>query len=146
MDSYRVEKKSALQIALDDTEAEIDPAPSDGGGHKGEAELDRLSSILKTFNDQWGTLFTDGDRVIRRIQEDIAPKVAADIAYRNAKENTPHTARMAHDAALGKVMQHLLTDDTQVYKQFVENESFRRFVGDMVYHMTLTSGPQHVSP
>jgi type I restriction enzyme R subunit len=28
-------------------------------------------------------------------------------------------------------MQHLLKDDTQVYKQFVENESFKRFVGDM---------------
>jgi hypothetical protein len=33
---------------------------------------------------------------------------------------------MAHDQALGKVMQILLKDDTQVYKQFVENESFRR--------------------
>ncbi len=37
---------------------------------------------------------------------------------------------------LGKVMQHLLKDDTQVYKQFVENESFRRFVGDMVFAIT----------
>ena len=26
-------------------------------------------------------------------------------------------------------MQHLLKHDTQVYKQFVENESFKRFVG-----------------
>jgi len=43
---------------------------------------------------------------------------------------------MAHDQALGKVMQLLLKDDTQVYKQFVENESFRRFVGDMVYALT----------
>jgi hypothetical protein len=32
--------------------------------------------------------------------------------------------------------QHLLKEDTQVYKQFVENESFRRFVGDMVYQLT----------
>jgi len=43
---------------------------------------------------------------------------------------------MAHDQALGKVMQLLLKDDTQVYKQFVENESFKRFVGDMVYAIT----------
>jgi hypothetical protein len=64
------------------------------------------------------------DRVAKRIRDDIAPKVAADVAYQNAKENTPHTARMAHDQALGKVMRHLLKDDTQVYKQFVENESF----------------------
>jgi len=50
--------------------------------------------------------------------------------------SNPHTARMAHDEALAKVMQHLLKDDTQVYKQFVENESFKRFVGDMVYTLT----------
>ena len=70
------------------------------------------------------------------IRDDIAPQVAADTAYKNAKENTPHTARMAHDEALAKVMQHLLKDDTQVYKMFVENESFKRFVGDMVYALT----------
>jgi len=136
MDSYRVEKKAAMKIALGDKDAEIEPVPTEAGGRKSEPELDRLSNILKTFNEQFGTLFTDTDRVAKRIREDIAPKVAADATYQNAKENTPHTARMAHDQALAKVMQHLLTDDTQVYKQFVENESFKRFVGDMVYAIT----------
>jgi type I restriction enzyme R subunit len=136
MDSYRVEKKAAMKIALADADAEIEPVPTDVSAHKPEPDLDRLSNILKMFNKQFGTLFTDTDRVTRRIRDDIAPKVAADAAYRNAKENTPHTARMAHDQALGKVMQLLLKDDTQVYKQFVENESFRRFVGDMVYAIT----------
>ncbi len=136
MDSYRVEKKAAMKIALADQDAEIEPVPTDGAGGKPEPELDQLSNILKTFNDQFGTLFTDADHVAKRIRDDIAPKVAADKAYQNAKENTPHTARMAHDQALGKVMQLLLKDDTQVYKQFVENESFRRFVGDMVYSLT----------
>ena len=136
MDSYRVEKKAIQKIGLADVEAEIEPVPTEAGGRKPEPELDRLSNIINTFNDQFGTLFTDTDRVAKRIRDDIAPKVAADAAYRNARDNTPHTARMAHDLALGKVMQILLKDDTQVYKQFVENESFKRFVGDMVYAMT----------
>jgi len=136
MDSYRVEKKAALKIALADDDAEIEPVPTDAGGRKSEPELDRLSNILKSFNEQFGTLFTDTDRVAKRIRDDIAPKVAADTAYQNAKENTPHTARMAHDQALAKVMQHLLTDDTQVYKQFVENDSFKRAVRDMVWSIT----------
>ncbi len=136
MDSYRVEKKAAMKIALADENAEIEPVPTDVQAHKPEPEMDRLSNIIKAFNDQFGTQFADGDRVIKRIRDDIAPKVAADAAYLNAKENTPHTARMAHDLALGKVMQLLLKDDTQVYKQFVENEAFRRFVGDMVYGLT----------
>jgi type I restriction enzyme R subunit len=138
MDSYRVEKKAAMNIALADKDAEIEPAPTDAHGHKSDPELDRLSNILKTFNEQFATLFTDGDRVVKRIRDDIAPKVAADEAYQNAKENTPHTARMAHDQALTRAMQRLLMDDTNVYKQFVENDSFKRFVGDLVY--TLTSG------
>ena len=136
MDSYRVEKKALMKIALADTDAEIAPVPTEGGGRKPEPELDRLSNILKSFNESFGTLFEDTDRIVKRIREDIAPRVAADKAFQNARENTPHTARMAHDQALGKVMQILLKDDTQVYKQFVENESFRRFVGDMVYELT----------
>jgi type I restriction enzyme, R subunit len=43
---------------------------------------------------------------------------------------------MAHDQALNNVMQALLKDDTDVYKQFVENEAFKRFVSDMVYRQT----------
>ena len=136
MDSYRVEKKAVMKIAVADENAEIGPIPVEGGGSKREPELDRLSNILKAFNEHFGTLFTDTDRVARRIREDIAPKVAADPAYQNARKNTPNSARIEHDRALAKVMLTLLKDDTQIYKQFVENESFHRFVTDMVYAIT----------
>ncbi len=136
MDSYRVEKKAVMKIALADEEAEIDPVPLGGAGHKGQPELDRLSNILKIFNDNFGALFTDADRVAKRIREDIAPKVAAAATYQNARENTPHTARLEMDKVLAGVMLSLLKDDTEVYKQFVENEAFHRFVADLVFLMT----------
>ena len=136
MDSYRVEKKQAIQFASADDDAEIDPMPVEGGGRKPEPELDRLSNILKAFNEQFGTLFTDADRIFIRIKEEIAPLVAADQAFRNARENTPAAARIEHDKALAKVMLTLLKDDTQVYKQFVENDAFRRAVSDFVYSLT----------
>jgi len=135
MDSYRVEKQAVIAIRLADQDAEIGPVPLEGGGHRPEPELDRLSNILKGFNEQFGTLFTDGDRIVSRIRDDIAPKVAADTAFLNARKNTPATARMEHDKALARVMLDLLQDDTEVYKQFVQNESFKRFVSDMVYQM-----------
>jgi type I restriction enzyme R subunit len=136
MDSYRIEKKAAMKVLLPDENAEIEPIPIGGGGRKGEPELDRLSNILKSFNDQFGTLFTDADRIVTRIREDIAPKVAADEPYRNAKQNTPNTARIELDAALMRVIGPLLKDDTEFYKQFVQNESFKRFVTDMVHELT----------
>jgi type I restriction enzyme, R subunit len=91
---------------------------------------------VKNFNEQFGTLFTDADRIMKRIREDIAPKVDADEPYRNAKQNTPNTARIELDAALMRVIGPLLKDDTEFYKPFVQNESFKRFVTDMVQELT----------
>jgi len=136
MDSYRNEKQAVMKLSLLDEDAEIGPVPTEGGGRKPEQELDRLSNILKTFNDQFGTLFADSDRVLRRIHEDIAPKVAADRAYRNAQENTPHSARIELDEALRRVVGPLLKDDTEFYKQFMQNESFKRYVTDLVHDLT----------
>ena len=72
MDSYRVEKRAVQQIQLADANATIDPLPAEGGGNRPEPELDRLSNILRTFNDQWGNIaWSDGDRVRRLITEEI---------------------------------------------------------------------------
>jgi type I restriction enzyme R subunit len=136
MDSYRAEKKATMAIQLLDQDVEIGPVPVESGGHRSEPDLDRLSNILKNFNDQFGTLFTDGDRVIKRIRDDVAPKVGADEAFQNAKKNTPGAAKIEHDKALSRVMLELLKNDTEIYKQFVQNESFRRFITDMVYQMS----------
>ncbi len=136
MDSYRTEKRAAMKILLPDENPEIEPVPIGSGGFKREPKLDVLSNILKNFNEQFGTLFTDADRVARRIKEDIAPKVTADQAYINAKKNTPNAARIELDAALRRVIGPLLKDDTEFYKQFVQNDSFRRFVTDVVQNLT----------
>lgn len=133
MDSYRVEKKTSMRIALEDEDAELDPLPTSAGGRMPEPEMDKLSNILTSFNEQFGTLFDDADRVVRRIRDEIAPKVAADPAYQNAKANTPHTERVAHDQALDREMQSVLNDDTELYKQYQENPAFRRFVSDLIY-------------
>ena len=146
MDSYRVEKKILMNIALADIEAEIAPLPTQAGGGKSEPELDRLSSIIQGFNDQFGTLFSDGDRVVRKLKQDILPVVEADTTFRNATKNTPHNARTAHDQALSKAMQTMMTDDMQIYKAFVENESFREWVKSNVFHWTQDNSPNGVSP
>jgi len=91
---------------------------------------------LETFNQQFGTLFNDADVIVGRIRDQVAPTVAADSAYQNAKQNTPQTARIEHDRALARVMLDVLKDDTEMYKQFVQNPSFKRFVTDRVFGLT----------
>ncbi len=138
MDSYRVEKKAAMQIALPDEDAEIGPVPTSAGGLKPEPELDLLSNILKAFNDQFGnTQWTDRDRVHRLITQEIPAQVAADPAYQNAQRHSDRqNARIEHDKALSRVMIGVLKDDTELYKQFSDNESFRRWLTDTVFALT----------
>ena len=138
MDSYRVEKKAVAKIQLPDADAEIEPVPTTGGGHKPEPELDRLSNILKTFNDQFGNIpWTDQDRVHKLITEDIPARVAADPRYLNARKNSDRqNAKIEHDEALKRVMTAVLQDDTELFKQFMDNEGFRRWMTDTVFGLT----------
>jgi type I restriction enzyme, R subunit len=138
MDSYRVEKKAVVRIQLPDSDAEIEPVPTSGGGFIREVELDTLSNILKTFNEQFGNIpWTDADRVHKLITEDIPKRVAADVAYQNAMKNSDkQNARIEHDGALRRVMTAVLKDDTELFKQFMDNESFRRWLTDTVFGLT----------
>ena len=127
-----------MKIQLPDADAEIEPVPTTGGGRKPEPKLDRLSNILKTFNDQFGNIpWTDADRVHKLLTEDIPSRLAADRAYRNAKKSSDtQNARIEHDKALSRVMMALLKDDTELFKQFADNPSFRRWLTDTVFGLT----------
>jgi len=138
MDSYRAEKKAAIKIQLPDQKGEIEPVPADAVGGRGEPELDRLSIILKSFNDQFGNIsWTDNDRVRKLVTEEIPAKVSADKAFQNAKKNSDkQNARIEHDKALKRVMTTILKDDAELYKQFSDNPDFRRWLTDMTFSMT----------
>lgn len=138
MDSYRVEKQAVLRIQLPDSDAELGPVPTSAGGHAPEPALDRLSNIIKTFNDQFGNAnFSDADRVHRLITEDIPTRVAADGAYQNAKKNSDRqNAKIEHDKALARVMTAVLKDDTELFKQFSDNPSFKKWLTDTVFALT----------
>lgn len=141
MDSYRVEKQTAIRIALPDADAQIGPVPTSAGAYRPEPELDRLTNILKIFNDLFGNIqWTDGDRVQRLITQEIPERVAADRAYRNARNNSDRqNARIEHDKALARVMVAILKDDSELYKRFSDNESFRKWLADTVFTLTYDS-------
>ncbi len=138
MDSYRVEKQAAVKFQLPDEDAEIAPVSTAGGGGATEPELDRLSNIIAAFNDQFGNVaWADADRIHQLITHEIPASVAADGAYQNARANSDkQNARIEHDKALGRVMTALLQDDTELFKQFSDNESFRRWLTDTMFELT----------
>lgn len=138
MDSYRAEKLATIRITLADADGQIGPVPDTGDGRRPEPELERLSNILRSFNDQFGNItWTDGDRIRRLITEHIPARVAADTAYQNAQKNSDRdNARIEHDKALARVMNAVLKDDTELFKQFADNPSFRDWMSKMVFWLT----------
>ena len=138
MDSYRVELKSTMRITLPDENAELEPIPTRAGGRKPEQELDHLSNILKAFNDLFGSVeWKDEDKIRKIITEEIPEKVSADPHYQNAiKNNDKQNARIEHDRALQHVMVDLLSDHTELFKQFSDNPSFKKWLSDTNFGTT----------
>ncbi len=142
MDSYRVEVQSSLHIGLADEDGELEPVPTGGGGFKPEPELDQLSNIINSFNDQFGNIdWKDADKIRQVIAEEIPAKVAANPAYQNAmKHSDKQNARIEHDKALQKVILELLADHTELFKQFSDNPSFKKWLGDTIFGVTYQDG------
>ena len=138
MDSYRIEKQAMQTIMLPDTEAEVEPVPTGAGGQRSAPDLDRLSNIINQFNDLFGGIeWEDGDRVAQLITETIPARVSTDSAYRNARQNSDReNARIEHDQALLRVMTSMMKDDNQLFKQFMDNDGFKRWMTDTVFGLT----------
>ena len=76
----------------------------------------------------------DADRVHQLITETIPSRVAADSAFRNAQRNSDReNARIEHDKALLRVMTSLMKDDTELFRQFMDNAGFKRWLADTVF-------------
>ncbi len=134
LDSYRVEKQAMQNILLADEDAEVDPVPAAAGGRKTEPELDRLSNILRAFNEHWATDWDDADRVGQLITETIPTRVAADTAFRNARQNSDReNTRIEGDKVLVRVMNSVMKDDAQLFKRFMDDPGFKRWMADTVF-------------
>ena len=138
MDSYRVEKRLEQAISLADEDAEIDPVQPILGAGRPEPEMETLSQILKEFNELFGDIdWVDEDRIRQLITETIPNKVASDPAYKNALAQADlQNARIESDKALSRVMTEVMRDDAELFKQFMDNDGFKRWMQDRVFGQT----------
>jgi type I restriction enzyme, R subunit len=142
MDSYRAEVMARTSISLPDEDGSVAPIPAVGGGRKPEPELDYLSNIIRQFNELWGDIpWQDKDKARRIIAEELPAKVAADKAYRNAQKNSDkNAARIEHDRALKDAILAFLADQTEIFKQYQDNDSFRKWLSDTIFTSTYQAG------
>lgn len=137
LDSYRNEAQEAVAIKLEDEDAEIAPVPAGKVGHIVEPELDPLSKIIMDFNDMFGNIqWNDADNVQRQILQ-IPAMVSRDEKYQNAMKNSDEQeARTESERALQKVIFSIMADNMELFKQFQDNPSFKKWLTNMVFNMT----------
>jgi type I restriction enzyme R subunit len=138
LDSYRSEMKETIRIELMGGNGEINPVPVGEAGGRPEPEMQRLSEIVESFNDLFSNIpWQDKDKVRRVITEEIPSMVAADKAYQNAmKGSDRQNARIEHDSAMERVVSSLLTDNTELFKQFSDNQAFRKWLLESSFRLT----------
>jgi type I restriction enzyme R subunit len=137
LDSYRNEAQEAVAIKLEDEEAEIAPVPAGKVGHIVEPELDPLSKIIMDFNDMFGNIqWNDADNVQRQILQ-IPAMVSRDEKYQNAMKNSDEQeARTESERALQKAIFSIMADNMELFKQFQDNPSFKKWLTNMVFNLT----------
>lgn len=137
LDSYRLEAQESMSIKLEDADAEVPPVPAGKSGHIVNPEMNLLSLILNDFNDMFGNVnWNDADNVRRQILE-IPAMVSKDERYQNAMKNSDaQNARMESERALQQVIFAIMADNMELFKQFQDNPSFKKWLSDMVFNMT----------
>jgi type I restriction enzyme R subunit len=137
LDSYRPEAGKTIALALEDADAESDPVPTGALHGKPEPEMDWLTNILASFNEMFGDIeWSDADNVRRQIAA-IPAMVFKNEKYQNAMKNSDQqNARMESDRALSSVMDSIMSDNMELFKQFADNPYFKKWLSDMVFSQT----------
>lgn len=147
LDSYRIEKKETISLILPDEDAEVGPVPTSTAKGKQEPEMDALSAILSIFNDMFGNIdWNDADNVRRQILE-IPAMVSRDEQYQNAMRNSDkQEARTESDRVLQKVIFSIMADNMELFKQYTDNQDFKKWLSDLVFNLTYNKNGKPYQP
>jgi len=137
LESYRVEARETMHIRLENENGEINPIPVSTDVGINVPELDTLSNILKEFHDIFGDIeWTDADKIKKQVA-DLPEIVSKDETYQNAmRYSDRQNARAESDRATSAAILATLSSSMELYKQVQSNDSFRRWILDMVFNAT----------
>lgn len=127
MESYRIQQTSTGDIALMDEDGELKPPSDVGTGAPREEEKAPLSEIITYINENFGTEFTDDDKV-RYFAEDMERRLMDQEGLRHAMnpEINPSedTRRLVFNDFFNEVLEDMIDSNVDIYKKISEDENF----------------------
>lgn len=132
MDSYRLQLEASTNISMEQGE-DLKPIPTEMRGGLSNPEIDKLSNILQTFNERYGTEFEDSDKV-RQMAENIAQDVAKnEELITSIKYSDDQNARITSDKIVGDELLKHITTNFDLYKLYSDNKEFREDFSAMMF-------------
>ena len=131
LDQMQVTKLGDAKIALENTDAEIDPIPmGKGKGGKSGPEMTKLSDILELFNGiNWQNI-----ELAKQQLDELPNRIKGDEAFVNAAKNSNKaTAQQQFNSSMLMVVANMLNENTEFCRQYLDNPEFMNFINDRVF-------------
>lgn len=134
MDSYRLQLEATTNMVMEQGE-DLKPMPTEMRGGTNKPDIDRLSNILQTFNDRYGTQFQDVDKV-RQMAENVAKDVAQNKdLIKSIQHSDDQNARITSDKVVGEELLKHITTNFDLYKMYSDNKDFKEDFSAMMFGM-----------
>jgi len=132
MDSYRLTLQATTNIVLEQGE-DLKPIPTEMKGGVTDPEIDRLSNIIQTFNDRYGTQFEDTDKVRRVLDNLLTDMSKSDELINSIKYSDDQNARITNDKILQQEFLKHITTNFDLYKLFSDNREFQEDLSSKMF-------------
>ena len=131
LDQMQVTKLGDAKIALENTDAEIEPIPmGKGKGGKSKPEMTKLSDILEQFNGiNWQNI-----ELAKQQLDELPNRIKGDEAFVNAAKNSNKaTAQQQFNSSMLMVVANMLNENTEFCRQYLDNPDFMNFINERVF-------------
>lgn len=132
METYKIDRKGEVDVALENKDGELDPMTG-GGGKKtgGDDEEDALSKIIKEINERYGTNFSDNDKVILN---DLSAKLLKSAVLQGSiQNNSKDSAKLKFDQLFQDELVGMLDNHFNLYQKLDQSPELKKFVQEKVF-------------
>lgn len=129
MESYKVKQTASGKIVLLNKDGGLDPISDIGTGMIREEDTAPLSEIISYMNENFGTDFTDADKV-RYFAEDMERRILGNQGFEKAMDPevnpSPENRRLIFGNFYEDALEDMIEGHTEIYKKLISDEGFAK--------------------
>lgn len=133
-DQYRAIKQSEHKFEINNNNSEVNPIPQIGTAGKSTPDFDKLSNILKVFNDTYGKIdWKDPKEVAEQIKA-LLERLSRNEAFRNAAQRSDEqNAEIEANTVIIQLVTQLLSEKAEFARTYFDNSEFQAYINQAMF-------------